>query len=307
MNFADRLCLSIRDKGPLMVGLDPHLEYCPPFLLEKEIKEKGKTWEALSSAVAEMNRLLLEVLQNIVAMVKIQMAFYEMLGVPGMVALKSTIDFARQLGFIIILDGKRNDISSTASAYARGYLSQVPFPGGCFSSFWDIDALTVNPYLGEDGLEPFIDEARAAEKGIFVLCRTSNPSSPTVQDVAGPEKVFVKVASMVEAMGKKLVGESGFSSVGIVVGATYPDDVKYLRERFPTLLFLLPGIGTQKGSLECLRFAFREDGLGAVVNVSRDVVFAYRDDPQCASGIGFEVKARERAKHYQTQLRDLLP
>jgi len=307
MNFADRICRCIHEKGPLVVGLDPHLEYLPPYILGEEIREKGKTWDALAKTVERTNLKLLDSLMDKVGLIKIQMAFYEMLGLPGMVALKSTIDYARHLGYIVILDGKRNDISSTALAYARGYLSSVSFPGGQLQSYWNVDAITVNPYLGEDGLEPFIEEAKVADKGIFVLCRTSNSSSPAIQNVAGPEKVFMKVARMVETLGEKLIGESGFSSVGIVVGATYPEDVKCLREKFPSLLFLVPGIGTQKGSLESLRFAFRADGLGAIVNVSRDVMFAYRDNPDNASGKEFENKARERAGYYQNLLREFFP
>ncbi|NLJ49035.1 MAG: orotidine-5'-phosphate decarboxylase [Candidatus Atribacteria bacterium] len=295
MNFADRLNYCVQKFGPLLVGLDPHLEYLPKFILEQELKEKGKTWEALAHAVVLTNQKLLDELHSVVGMIKIQMAFYEMLGIPGMLALQSTIEYARNLGYIIILDGKRNDISSTALAYARGYLSSVSFPGGQFESFWKVDALTINPYLGEDGLIPFIDEANKTDKGIFVLCRTSNKSAPTIQDVSGPEKVYVKVAKMVEFLGKEMIGESGFSSVGLVVGATYPDDLKYLRSNFPSLLFLIPGVGAQKGDVKSLANAFQSNGLGAIVNVSRDVIFAYREDLNNVSGEGFEKKARDRA------------
>jgi orotidine-5'-phosphate decarboxylase len=305
MNFADRISRCVQKFGPLVVGLDPHIEYLPRFILEQELKEKGRTWEALAHAVTLTNHKLLDELHCTVGMIKIQMAFYEMLGIPGMLALKSTIEYARNLGYIIILDGKRNDISSTALAYARGYLSSVAFFSGQIESFWNVDALTINPYLGEDGLSPFIEEAGKADKGIFVLCRTSNKSAPTVQDVAGPEKVYVKVAKMVETLGEKMIGESGFSSIGIVIGATYPDDLKFLRTNFPSLLFLIPGIGAQKGDIQSLANAFRDDGLGAIVNVSRDVIFAYREDLNNVSGEGFEKKARERAVYYQERLWEL--
>jgi len=238
-------------------------------------------------------------------MIKIQMAFYEMLGIPGMLALLSTIEYARSLGYIIILDGKRNDISSTALAYARGYLSTISFPGGQLESFWKVDALTINPYLGEDGIIPFVDEANKTDKGIFVLCRTSNKSAPTIQDVSGPEKVYVKVAKMVETLGEKMIGESGFSSIGIVVGATYPEDLKYLRSNFPSLLFLIPGVGTQQGDIKSLVNAFQGNGLGAIVNVSRDVIFAYREDSNNISGEDFEKKARDRAVYYQEKFWEL--
>jgi orotidine-5'-phosphate decarboxylase len=299
MNFADRISRCIQEFGPLVVGLDPHIEYLPRFILEQELKEKGKTWEALARAVTLTNQKILDALHDAVGMIKIQMAFYEMLGIPGMLALKSTIEYAQNLGYIVILDGKRNDISSTALAYAQGYLSSVSFPGGQLESFWKVDALTINPYLGEDGLIPFIGEADKADRGIFVLCRTSNKSAPTLQDVDGPDKVYIKVAKMVETLGEKMIGESGFSSIGIVVGATYPDDLKYLRTNFPSLLFLIPGVGTQKGDIKSLANAFRDDGLGAIINVSRNVIFAYREDLNNVSGEGFEKKAREKAVYYQ--------
>jgi len=304
MNFADRVSHCIQEFGPLVVGFDPHIEYLPPFILEQEFKKKGKTWEALANAVSITNQKLLDELCGLVGMIKIQIAFYEMLGIPGMIALKSTIEYAHSLGYIIILDGKRNDISSTALAYARGYLSSVLFPGGQLESFWNVDALTVNPYLGEDGLSPFIEEADKTDKGILVLCRTSNKSAPTIQDVSGSEKVYVKVAKMVEAMGEKMIGESGLSSIGIVVGATYPEDLKLLRTNFPSLLFLIPGVGAQKGDINSLAYAFRSDGLGAIVNVSRDIIFAYREDAGNLLGEGFEKKARERAVYYQEKFRE---
>ncbi|NLJ37888.1 MAG: orotidine-5'-phosphate decarboxylase [Candidatus Atribacteria bacterium] len=305
MNFADRISFCVQKFGPLLVGLDPHIDYLPRFILEHELEEKGKTWEALAQAVVRTNQKLLDELHDIVGMIKIQMAFYEMLGIPGMLALQSTIEYARSLGYIIILDGKRNDISSTALAYARGYLSTISFPGGQLESFWKVDALTINPYLGEDGIIPFVDEANKTDKGIFVLCRTSNKSAPTIQDVSGPEKVYVKVAKMVETLGEKMIGESGFSSIGIVVGATYPEDLKYLRSNFPSLLFLIPGVGTQQGDIKSLVNAFQGNGLGAIVNVSRDVIFAYREDSNNISGEDFEKKARDRAVYYQEKFWEL--
>jgi len=306
MNFADEVCQRVQKVGPLVVGLDPHIEYIPPFLLEQELQDKGKTWEALATAVEKFNRILLDELHGVVELIKIQMAFYEMLGIPGLIALKSTLDYAHRLGYIVIIDGKRNDISSTASAYARGYLSSVSFPGGWLDSYWNADALTINPYLGEDGLLPFIEEANKVNKGIFVLCRTSNTSSPTIQDVAGPEKVFVKVARLVKNLGTVLIGNTGLSSMGIVVGATYSEDIRFLREQFPSLLFLIPGIGAQKGDIESLRYAFRDDGLGAIINVSRGIIFAYRENNNDGLGEGFEKKARDRAVYFQEKFREII-
>ncbi|MBP9015688.1 MAG: orotidine-5'-phosphate decarboxylase [Candidatus Atribacteria bacterium] len=305
MNFADQVVKKTKDTGPLVVGLDPHFPLLPPYLREKWLEKEGKTWETLSHCVLEFNSLILQALTSVVGFAKIQIAFYEALGVPGMMALKETIEEARKRNFIVILDGKRNDIASTATFYAQGYLSQLEIGGGLtLPSFWNVDAITVNPYLGEDSLQPFFQEAKNEDKGVFVLTRTTNPSAPFIQDV-GEEKVFVRVAQLVEKWGEEVLGESGFTSFGIVIGATYPEDMKFLREEFPSLLFLVPGIGAQGGDFSSLRFAFRKDGEGALINVSRDMIFSYQKEKN-DKGWGFEEKAREKAIFYQDKLREIL-
>ncbi|HSV30657.1 MAG TPA: orotidine-5'-phosphate decarboxylase [Atribacteraceae bacterium] len=302
MNFADRVCAVVDTQGPLVVGLDPHLSLMPRFLMEKDSGERADTFEKISSAVLDGNRIVLRALRDIAGIVKIQMALYEMLGLPGLSTLVETCREAREMEYLVILDGKRNDISSTARGYATGYLSSVSvFDDLKIPSFWQVDAMTVNPYLGEDGLLPFFDEASRSEKGVFVLCRTSNPSASFVQDEGKGEKLFFKVANLVEELGKPLVGERGLSSAGIVVGATYPADLKDLRKRHPSLLFLVPGIGAQQGDLEALRFAFREDRQGVLVNVSRDILYAYRESGD-RYGQDFGEKARIRAREYQDRL-----
>lgn len=305
MNFADQVIQKTKDIGPLVVGLDPHFPLLPPYLREKWLEKEGRTWETLSRCVLEFNSLILQALTSVVGFAKIQIAFYEALGVSGMMALKETIEEARKKDFIVILDGKRNDIASTATFYAQGYLSQLEIGGGLtLPSFWNVDAITVNPYLGEDSLQPFFQEAKNEDKGVFVLARTTNPSAPFIQDV-GEEKVFVRVARLVEKWGEEVLGESGFASFGIVIGATYPEDMKFLREEFPSLLFLVPGVGAQGGDFSSLRFAFRKDGEGALINVSRDIIFSYQKEKN-DKGWGFEEKAREKAIFYQNKLREIL-
>lgn len=304
VNFADRVAEKIEKVGPLVVGLDPHFAFLPPFLLKKWFREE-KSLETLSLCVKDFNLAFLEALAGEVGFVKLQMAFYEALGVPGMMVLKETIEKAKSSDFIVILDGKRNDIASSAEAYARGYLSTIQVGQDVFPSFWDVDALTVNPYLGEDGLRPFVQEAEKSGKGIFVLVRTSNPSAAFLQDEGKEEKVFVKVANLVWRLGQGSLGKNGRSSIGIVTGATYPEDLRFLRECFPGLLFLIPGIGTQRGDLEALVFGFGPDGKGALVNVSRDILFAFREgrDPE---GFNFAAEGKERARFYQRKLREIM-
>ena len=305
MNFADQVVKKTKDIGPLVVGLDPHFPLLPPYLREKWLEKEGRTWETLSHCVLEFNSLILQALTSVVGFAKIHIAFYEALGVSGMMTLKETIEEARKKDFIVILDGKRNDIASTATFYAQGYLSQLEIGGGLtLPSFWNVDAITVNPYLGEDSLQPFFQEAKNEDKGVFVLTRTTNPSAPFIQDV-GEEKVFVRVARLVEKWGEEVLGESGFTSFGIVIGATYPEDMKFLREEFPSLLFLVPGVGAQGGDFSSLRFAFRKDGEGALINVSRDIIFSYQKEKN-DKGWGFEEKAREKAIFYQDKLREIL-
>lgn len=304
-SFAERVIAKVHQFGPLVVGLDPHFDSLPPFLLRR-FMPKGVSFEGLAEAVLAFGAELLEALSGEVGCVKVQLAFYEALGVPGMQALSETLRLARDRGFLIILDGKRNDIASSAIPYAQGYLSGIRVGDAILPSFWGADALTVNPYLGEDGLRPFFAEAHQSGKGIFVLARTSNPSAPFLQDEGRSERVFEKVAFLVDTLRKEFSESSMVSSFGIVVGATYPEDLRHLRERFPNLLFLIPGIGAQGGSLEAVRFAFLPGGLGALVNVSRDILFAYRKRGR-EEGEDFAERALERAREYRKILQSIIP
>lgn len=304
-SFAERITEKVCRFGPLVVGLDPHFDFLPPFLFRRFMPQRVSL-EGLADVVLAFGAELLEALSEEVGCIKVQLAFYEALGVPGIRVLSETIRLAKERGFLVILDGKRNDIASSAVLYAQGYLSGVRVGGAILPSSWSIDALTVNPYLGEDGLRPFFEEAYRSGKGVFVLARTSNPSAPFIQDEGHKVRVFEKVASLVDTLRREFPESTPVSSFGIVVGATYPEDLKYLRERFPDLLFLIPGVGAQGGSVEALRSAFLPGGLGVLVNVSRDILFAYRRGGR-EGGEDFAERARERAREYQRILRSIMP
>lgn len=301
-SFAERVFRKVKSTGPLVLGLDPHFDLLPPSLLYRFWKHDPGL-ENLAEAVCIFGMEILEALAGIVGFVKIQMAFYEALGVPGMKALFTTILKAKEKGFLVILDGKRGDIATSALFYARGYLSELTIGDKIIPSFWDVDALTVHPYLGEDSLVPFFEEASKKGKGVFVLTRTSNPSASCIQDEGKETKVFVKVAKMVDALRRRFPEPCEVSSFGIVVGATYPEDVKHLRELFPHLLFLIPGVGAQGGKMEDVRCAFLPGGQGALVNVSRDILFAYRREEE--SGEDFALWALRKATFYQEILKSL--
>lgn len=304
-SFAKRVIDKVRQFGPLVVGLDPHFDSLPPFLLQRFMPCKA-SFEGLAEAVFAFGAELLEAFSGEVGFIKIQFAFYEALGVPGMQVLSETLRLARSRGFLVILDGKRNDIASSAVLYAQGYLSGIKVGDAVLPSFWDGDALTVNPYLGEDSLRPFFEEAYQSGKGLFVLARTSNPSAPFIQDEGQNKRVFEKVASLVDTIRKEFPEDSPISSFGIVVGATYSEDLRYLRELFPDLLFLVPGIGVQGGEIEKVRFAFLPGGLGALVNVSRDILFAYRKGGR-ERGEDFAERALDQVRKYQKILRSIVP
>ncbi|MFO0891319.1 MAG: orotidine-5'-phosphate decarboxylase [Isosphaeraceae bacterium] len=273
MEFADHLIEAIRRKrNPVLVGIDPRPEELPPGYLERFAGDRAGVAEALRAFGSEV----CDIVAPLVPAVKFQSAFYEAYGPEGLGALHSTVEHARRLGLIIILDGKRNDIGSTAEAYARAYLGKVPV-GGVFEPSWHADALTVNPYLGTDGIMPFVKIAAREHKGIFVLVRTSNDSAREFQDlVADGKPLYLHVADRLLKWTEGHVGSSGYGLVGAVVGATYPDELARLREHLPGVVFLVPGYGTQGGTAANIAAAFDEDGLGVLVNNSRGITFAYK-------------------------------
>jgi len=274
--FADRLANLVRERrSPVLVGLDPRFERLPGELTAAVTSGDAK---AQADAYRRFCEGIIDVVASLVAAVKPQLAFFEQLGPAGMDALHATVRYARQRGLLVILDGKRNDIGSTAIGYADAYLGA--------ESAWGGDALTVSPYLGQDSLAPFAEVAVERGAGIFVLVKTSNPGGADFQDlVAGNETLYRHVARHVEELAARSTSASGYGAVGAVVGATYPDQLAELRQLMPHAWLLVPGFGTQGGTAEDVAAAFDADGLGALINASRSIIFAY-DRPEYKDRFG---------------------
>lgn len=273
----DLLVKKIKEKGnPSVAGLDPVLSYVPEYLREKAYKEYGKNLKGACEAIWEFNKGLIDAFYDIVPAVKPQSAFYEMYGLYGEEILHRTIKYAKEKGLYIILDVKRNDIGSTAEAYSKAYLGTVDIDGETVSPC-DVDCVTVNPYLGTDGIKPFVEDCKKFDKAIFALVKTSNPSSGELQDLdAGDKKIYEHVAGLVNEWNKDTIGESGYGAVGAVVGATYPEQAKVLRSIMKQSYFLVPGYGAQGGGAMGVKPCFNDDGLGAIVNSSRGIMCAYK-------------------------------
>jgi orotidine-5'-phosphate decarboxylase len=264
--FPDWLAAAVREKAtPVLVGLDPRYESLPEPLRRQDAVND---WARRAAAYATFCRGVIDVVAPLVAAVKPQAAFFEELGPAGSAALAEVIRYAREHGLLVIVDGKRNDIGSTGSAYAQGYLGAA--------SAWGGDALTVNPYMGGDSLQPFLDAARAHSAGIFVLVKTSNPGGAQFQDlIADGEPIYRHVARYVARLAAEDVGDHGFGTAGAVVGATYPEQLAELRGLMPNSWLLVPGYGSQGGTSRDVAAGFRGDGLGALVNNSRGIIFAH--------------------------------
>jgi orotidine-5'-phosphate decarboxylase len=272
MPFVENLFAAIRRVGnPVLVGIDPRPEELPPGFRDRFPEDRAGVAEALRRFGEEV----IDVVASLVPAVKFQAAFYEAYGPEGVAALRANAEFARARGLIVILDGKRNDIGSTAEAYARGYLGKVPV-GGRYEPSWQADALTVNPYLGSDGIMPFVKVAAREQKGVFVLVRTSNASAVEFQDlVADGRPLYRHVADRVRQWAAPYGDGSGYSLVGAVVGATYPGQLAELREALPQIPLLVPGYGAQGGTSRDVAAAFDDHGLGALINNSRGITHAY--------------------------------
>lgn len=273
----DKLIQAIKakDYNPTVVGLDPKLDYIPKYILDKYITDKDP-YVGAARALFEFNKALIDSLCDIVPAVKPQSAYYEMYGIEGLVCLKRTIEYAQSKGMYVILDVKRGDIGATAEAYSCAYIGKTVIGGKEYRSFTP-DSLTVNPYLGTDGLIPFVKDAEENGKSLFVLVKTSNPSGGELQDlVVDGEHIYEKAAAIVRGLGESSIGEYGYSRVGAVVGATYPQQLKELREKMPNTFFLVPGYGAQGGKAEDVALAFDKNRLGAVVNSSRKIMCAYK-------------------------------
>ena len=278
MSF-DRLIEKIvQTQNPSVVGLDPKLEYVPNYIVEKKIKKYGKTLKAAAKAILEFNKAIIDEIHDICPAIKPQAAYYEMYGYEGVKTLYKTIQYAQEKGMFVITDGKRNDIGATMEAYAAAHLGLTEVGGEEIPAF-GADALTVNGYLGTDGINPLLEKCDAYDKGIFVLVKTSNKSSGELQDLKiGDKTVYATMGELCENWGKDHMGKYGYSSVGAVVGATYPEQLAEMRKALPHTFFLVPGYGAQGGGAEGVAKGFDEKGLGAIVNSSRGVMCAYKKE-----------------------------
>lgn len=276
MNAIDRLIDKIKEtNNPTVMGLDPRYDMLPKCVTDKYSKDL----EGVSKAIVEYNKALIDATCDIIPAIKPQIAFYEMFGVPGMMAFEETCKYAKEKGMIIIADIKRGDIGSTAQGYSNAYLGKTKM-GDIEEPIFDVDFVTVNPYMGTDCVKPFIEDCKKYDKGMFILVKTSNPSSGELQDVKleDGKEVYKKVAELVENWGKDLIGKYNYSSVAAVVGATYPKQLEELRNLAPHTYFLIPGYGAQGGKADDIALGFDNNGLGGIVNASRSLMCAYKSD-----------------------------
>jgi orotidine-5'-phosphate decarboxylase len=259
-------------QNPTCVGLDTLFDYLPD-----DMKAGAKTFDDAAERVFEFNKKIVDNVCDIVPSVKVQIAYYEMYGVAGMKAYEETLKYAAEKGLIVIADAKRNDIGSTASCYAKTFLGETEVNGNAYKPF-PSDYVTVNRYLGTDGIAPFVEQCEKNDKGIFVLVKTSNPSSGELQNLVleNGKPVYEYMGGLVEKWGESTIGEYGYSAVGAVVGATHPTEAARLREVLPHTFFLIPGYGAQGGNAEMLKSCFGANGLGGVVNNSRGILCAYK-------------------------------
>ena len=263
--------------APIVVGLDPMLDYVPEYIKKAAFAEYGETLEGAAEAIWQYNKGIVDATFDLIPAVKPQIAMYEQFGIPGLIAYKKTVDYCKSKDLVVIGDIKRGDIGSTSAAYAVGHLGQVQVGSRKYAGF-DEDFATVNPYLGSDGVKPFMDICKEEKKGIFVLVKTSNPSSGEFQDrVIDGRPLYELVGEKVAQWGDELVGDE-YSYVGAVVGATYPEMGKVLRKIMPKTFILVPGYGAQGGKGADLVHFFNEDGLGAIVNSSRGIIAAYKQE-----------------------------
>ena len=279
-------------EAPIVVGLDPTLNFVPGFLLDKAINEKGETLEAAADAIFEFNKKIVDAVYDLIPAVKPQIAMYEQFGIPGLMAFKKTLDYCHEKGLLVIGDAKRGDIGSTSTAYAIGHIGKVKVGSTEIAPF-DEDFLTINPYMGSDSVVPFVEECKKYDKGLFILVKTSNPSSGEFQDQkVGKKAVYELVGKKVDEWGAELV-KNGYSDVGAVVGATYPEMGEVLREIMPKAYILVPGYGAQGGTAAELKPFFNKDGLGAIVNSSRGIIAAFKQEKYAEYGAeGFAEAAR---------------
>jgi orotidine-5'-phosphate decarboxylase len=276
-SFPDRLMEAIDHKGcPITVGIDPRLDLIPTSIVRTYFTRSGETHRAASSAIREFNLRVLDAIAPLVPTVKVQVAFYEVFGPAGMEVFAETLREARQRGLIVIADVKRGDIELTAQAYASAYLGHS-LPGVTLSPGFEADAITVNPYVGGDGVLPFVAAAKSHGKGLFILAKTSNPTSADVQNLpVEGHPLYERIAGLIQQWGHGTEGKRGYHAVGAVVVATYPAEAARLRQLMPKTYFLFPGYGAQGAEAADVQACFEADGYGAIVNSSRAILYAYR-------------------------------
>ena len=272
-----------KTKAPIVVGLDPMMNYIPQQVKEKAFQEFGETLEGAAESIWQYNKEIVDCTCDLIPAVKPQIAMYEQFGIEGMKAFKKTVDYCKSKGLVVIGDVKRGDIGSTSAAYATGHLGKVQVGSKTYSAF-DEDFATVNPYLGSDGIKPFMEVCKEEKKGLFILVKTSNPSSGEFQDqLIDGKPLYELVGEKVAQWGEECMGEQ-YSYIGAVVGATYPEMGKVLRKVMPKSYILVPGYGAQGGKGADLVHFFNEDGLGAIVNSSRGIIAAYKQEKYAKFG-----------------------
>lgn len=282
----NRLIAGIKKtNAPIVVGLDPMMKFVPEYIQKKAFSEYGETPEGAAEAIWQYNKGIVDAVYDLIPAVKPQIAMYEQFGLPGMIAFQKTVDYCKEKGLVVIGDIKRGDIGSTSEAYAVGHLGKVQIGSKSYAGF-DEDFVTVNPYLGSDGVKPFMKICAEEKKGIFVLVKTSNPSSGEFQDrTIDGRPLYELVGEQVAAWGAACMPESGdYSYVGAVVGATYPEQGRILRKLMPKTFILVPGYGAQGGKGADLVHFFNEDGLGAIINSSRGIIAAYQQEQYAGYG-----------------------
>ena len=272
-----------KTQAPIVVGLDPMLSYIPEHIKKQAFEEYGETLEGAAEAIWQFNKEIVDKTYDLIPAVKPQIAMYEQFGIEGLKAYKKTIDYCKSKDLVVIGDIKRGDIGSTSAAYAAGHLGKVQVGSKCYVPF-DEDFATVNPYLGSDGVKPFIEVCQEEGKGLFILVKTSNPSSGEFQDqLVNGRPLYELVGEKVAEWGEEHMGDS-YSYIGAVVGATYPEMGKVLRKLMPKTFILVPGYGAQGGQGKDLVNFFNEDGLGAIVNSSRGIIAAYKQEKYASFG-----------------------
>ncbi len=300
----DRLNKKIIEmKSPIVVGLDPVISEIPE-CYKMKLKKSENKFKEIANIIIEFNKDIIDSVCEDVAVVKPQMAFYELYGEEGIRAFKETVKYAKSKGLFVIEDAKRNDIGNTAKAYAKGHLGKVDIGNGEEIASYDVDFLTVSPYLGFNSIEPFIEECKKNDKGIFILVKTSNQSSADIQDKIDSEgkTIYQNIAQYAKIKSDECIGETGYSQIGAVVGATFPAEALKLREIMNNNIFLVPGYGAQGASAKDITNCFNKDGLGALVSASRSIIYAYKKE--LAPNLCTREKYKQCVKEATTRMKE---